>query len=658
MLKRITLFCLLFFTSVCLSFGQNCPPVQNLPDTIAACNGASVQLNPGFTNPSGTSFDTTWTPSTGLSNPNIINPTVTVGSSGQKYVLSVLWLAGSNLVVNGDFSSGATGFTSSYVPGTGGSFGPLSNAGEYLVTTNPSLAHTLFASFGDHTTGTGQMMVINGASAANVSLWCQSITVQPNTLYDFSTWVATAYAQSPAVLQFSINSVLLSTAFTAPSSTGIWSQFHTTWFSGSNSTANICIVNQNTAFNGNDFVLDDIVFREVCVSTDSVFVKPVSLQVDIDTIIKRSCHGDSVAFSAIFTGSTPTNFAWTFGDGGTSNLQNPKHTYTASGSYMVKLVATLNGCKDSTTIQINVNNTATVANFNSNPATVCLGKPIQFTSTSSSPGPLIYYWNFGDATTSTASNIAHTYTAAGTYTVTHAVASPGNCTDTVKKTVTVRASDTTDKNIAICKDSSFTFGSQVINTAGHYQQLFQNTYGCDSLVRLDVSISPLPVANFSYVSTLNEPVAFTNSSTNAVTYYWDFGDSTSSTEKDPVHQYTRADNYTPCLTVWSANGCKAKACKALRVEIITSIDVPQAFTPNGDGNNDILYVRGGGIREFTLKLYNRWGQLIFETNDLKRGWDGEFHGTKQDIESVAFVLVATFINNTHFQKQGNITIIR
>lgn len=636
----------------------SCPTVTNLPDTIDACNGATVQLNPGFTGPTGTSMDTTWTPATGLSNPHVINPTVTVGSSGQTYVLSVPWVAGSNLVVNGDFSSGNTGFTSSYIPGTGGSFGPISNAGEYLVTTNPSLAHNLFASFGDHTTGTGQMMVINGASTANVSLWCQSVTVQPNTWYDFSTWVATAYAQSPAILQFSINNVLLATPFTAPSVTGTWSQFHTTWFSGSNTTANICITNQNTAFNGNDFVLDDIAFKEVCISTDSVFVKPVNLQVSIDTLIKRGCHGDSVSFSANFTGSTPASLAWTFGDGGTSNQQNPNHVYTMPGSYTVKLVASLNGCKDSTTIQVNIAGNATVANFNSNPVSVCLGKPIQFTSTSSGPAPLTYYWNFGDATASTSTTQAHTYAAPGTYTVAHAVTSAGNCTDTIKKAVVVKAPDTTDKSIEICKDSSFTFAGQVISAAGQYSHVFTNLDGCDSLVRLDVSISPSPDANFTYVSTLNEPAVFTNGSTNAVTYYWDFGDSTNSTEKDPVHQYTRSDNYTVCLTVWSANGCIAKTCKALRAEIITAIDVPQAFTPNGDGNNDILFVRGGGIREFTLKLYNRWGQLIFETSDLKKGWDGDFHGAKPDMESVAYVLQATFIDNKHFQKQGNITIIR
>ncbi len=81
------------------------------------------------------------------------------------------------LVVNGDFSSGATGFSSDYIPGTGGTYGLLSNAGTYAVSTNPQLTHVNFQSFGDHTTGFGSMLVMNGAEIINQNVWCQTVVV-------------------------------------------------------------------------------------------------------------------------------------------------------------------------------------------------------------------------------------------------------------------------------------------------------------------------------------------------------------------------------------------------------------------------------------------------------------------------------------------------
>src|SRR5699024_6162533 len=108
-----------------------------------------------------------------------------------------------NLVSNGDFSMGNTGFTSTY----GYTPPPSSvlNEGYYSVYTNPNGVHTGFTSFGDHTTGTGRMMILNG-SPSPTSVWCQTIPVTPNTDYDFSAWFANCSASSSGasspILQF------------------------------------------------------------------------------------------------------------------------------------------------------------------------------------------------------------------------------------------------------------------------------------------------------------------------------------------------------------------------------------------------------------------------------------------------------------------------
>src|SRR4051812_31201739 len=100
------------------------------------------------------------------------------------------------LVINGDFSSGNTSFSSSYnyIPG-----GPILNEGEYAIDTNATNVHPSFIG-SDHTTGTGNFMIINGADIPNVSLWCQTISVQPNTVYLFSAWVASMFTNNPASL--------------------------------------------------------------------------------------------------------------------------------------------------------------------------------------------------------------------------------------------------------------------------------------------------------------------------------------------------------------------------------------------------------------------------------------------------------------------------
>lgn len=160
----------------------------------------------------------------------------------------------SNLVTNGDFSSGNSGFSSSY----GYNPGNLTPEGKYDILTNPNDDHSNFSACGDHTSGAGNMMVINGANAAGVTVWCGSVNVTANSSYTFSTWVASVHPTSPAILQFSINGVNLGSTFTASSTTCNWQQFCETWNSGVSTTASICIVNQNTAATGNDFALDDI----------------------------------------------------------------------------------------------------------------------------------------------------------------------------------------------------------------------------------------------------------------------------------------------------------------------------------------------------------------------------------------------------------------
>jgi len=163
-------------------------------------------------------------------------------------------------VVNGDFSAGNIGFNSSYAYLAPAGQHTLYPEGAYTVDTNPNNVHDAWTSFGDHTTGQGLMMIVNGATVDGVSVWGETgISVAQNTTYYFSTWVASSYPVSPAILDFSINGASVG-GLTASTTTGLWQQFYTTWNSGSNTTVDLALVNHNTAYSGNDFALDDIAF--------------------------------------------------------------------------------------------------------------------------------------------------------------------------------------------------------------------------------------------------------------------------------------------------------------------------------------------------------------------------------------------------------------
>jgi len=153
-------------------------------------------------------------------------------------------------------------------------------------------------------------------------------------------------------------------------------------------------------------------------------------------------------------------------------------------------------------------------------------------------------------------------------------------------------------------------------------------------------------------------VTFVNQSIGAASYLWEFGDGTVSTETNPVHQYNKTGTYDVCLLATNAAGCVDTVCKQVAAIVIPLFDVPNAFSPNNDGRNDVLMVRGFGIAKFNLKIFNRWGQLVFESNDPTIGWDGRFKGAIQPMDAYAYAVSVEFSDGTKTNKTGNITLLR
>lgn len=252
---------------------------------------------------------------------------------------------GPNLVTNGDFSvTGPLTFPSS----SGYNFTSSNTIeGEYFIGNAPASFNNGFEDCDDHTpTSDGNMMIVNGNSSFLTQVWCQTISITPNTNYSFNCWIASLTGASPANLLFSINGNTLGVGILADSTTCTWKKFCQLWNSGTATTAQICIVNNNLTAQGNDFALDDISF-ERCSSTpvDTCCTTLEAFCDRLDNNVVLSVDND-LCKAILTVNNLPSCdiIQWVdWGDGhqdpGPANGSMAMHTYNGSGTYSVCYLA-------------------------------------------------------------------------------------------------------------------------------------------------------------------------------------------------------------------------------------------------------------------------------------------------------------------------------
>ncbi|MBI5387029.1 MAG: hypothetical protein HZA90_20335 [Verrucomicrobia bacterium] len=175
--------------------------------------------------------------------------------------LNLLFAPITELIVNGDFEAGNAGFSNDYV------YSPadMTPQGVYCVVANPASVMSNWGSFGDHTTGTGLMLLANGDANPTNTVWRQTILVATNAAYLFSAWAASAYPENPARFFFFVNGQQQGNSVVLPSANGLWQNYSVIWSSSNSVTALLEIRMLSTEFFGNDFVLDDLSFRRLAV---------------------------------------------------------------------------------------------------------------------------------------------------------------------------------------------------------------------------------------------------------------------------------------------------------------------------------------------------------------------------------------------------------
>ncbi|MBX2909719.1 MAG: T9SS type A sorting domain-containing protein [Chitinophagales bacterium] len=280
------------------------------PSAPVICRGDTVKVTANG------ALSYSWSPAIGLSATNIADPKAAPLTTTTYTVSTVA--SSNDLVTNGNFDLGNTGFTSAY-----GFISPSANAatggkglqpeGRFAVDTSAASYHNNFT--GLDNSGSGKFMIINGATIAGQAVWKQTILVQPNTAYNFSTFISSVNEANPANLRFQINGVVLGPNITASTTRGRWAKFTAAWNSGANTSAEIAILNDNTIAGGNDFGLDDISFTSTCVSSSQIAVtvnQPPTVNFAKEDI---SCNGltdGNITVSASGT-LAPYTYKWNTG---------------------------------------------------------------------------------------------------------------------------------------------------------------------------------------------------------------------------------------------------------------------------------------------------------------------------------------------------------
>ncbi len=548
-------------------------PALSLSNDTSICAGACTNLNVA----GGDYF--IWSPYPGMVDSSLttqaVCPIVTTTYTVTSYSV------GPNLIVNGNFTAGNTGFSSSYTYAF-----PNTTQGEYYVGTNPQLWNGSVSPCGDHTSGVGNMMMVNGSPAPNTNVWCQTVNVSPNTDYLFSTWVTPVYAVNLPTLQFSINGSPLSTPFTPNGPNCNWEEFFTTWNAGVNTTANICIVNQNTNINGNDFGLDDISFSPVCTQTGMVDVTVVPLPVPAVNNTGPYCAGDLIQLNSPSGSATDD---WTGPAGYTANdVQNPSipnATIAMDGIYTVTVTDAI-GCFGTATTTVVVN--ALPVPIIANDGPVCEGGTINLTS----GGGNTYSWigpnGFNDPVNQNPVLNNMIPLQSGMYTVT--VTDINNCSVTATTNVLVNSLPAVNANInsPVCEGLSFTLtgtgavnydwtgpnGFTVINDpapqvnnstmqdAGTYTVTGTDGNGCSATATVIAVVNPSPVAGFTSDLTSGcTPlcVNFTDNSnitgSTIVSWTWTLESQNPMSGPNTSVCFNDPGSYDVSLTVASAEGC-------------------------------------------------------------------------------------------------------
>lgn len=423
-----------------------------------------------------------------------------------------------------------------------------------------------------------------------------------------------------------------------------------------------------------------------------------------DFTISNVCRGFSIQptnTSTIGNGESITSHQWYYNGSLASSAQNPTIISNLDGSSTMRLkVTSAKGCTDEITKTFDVY-TLPVARFTY--SDTCLGMTTAFVDNSTiTSGTIdVYDWTYNDGVVDNGNYVIRTYPADGNYSLKHVVTSNFGCKDSITRNFKIapkpQLNVTPDKltgcmpllvnfansstiNSGTINNLSWDFGdgttgtgvtpSKVYNAAGNYQVIVYGTSNanCKDTFQVGTLIDVLqkPTADFTYSplepSLLFPDVTYSNTSTpDAISFVWDVGDGNTYTSTNVAHTYATAGNFPVRLIATAANGCKDTADQLVYLKLDFFIWIPTVFSPNGDNTNDLFRVYGviPDIQGYSMQIFNRWGEVIFESTNPNESWNGTYEGI--DVYPGSYGYSVRYINyetGRWESKKGAIKVMR
>lgn len=336
-----------------------------------------------------------------------------------------------------------------------------------------------------------------------------------------------------------------------------------------------------------------------------------------------SCVAGPVNFedlSLTEAGQELSQWLWTFGDSQSSQEQNPAHEYYNPGDFQATLQVTdINGCQDNLTQTISYYPAPSVIVVSPGEDYACTGQPLFFEN-QSHPIDETYrvYWEFGDGNTDSLINPYHTYAQSGVYDIYLSITSPWNCF-------------------------------------------------IDTIFPALIEVFESPIAEFDYTpqppSNLEPEVQFTDDSHLAAHWLWLIDENSPfSNEPNPVYIFPDTGLYQVMLIAITQKGCRDTIRKEIDIVPKHTFYIPNAFTPNFDRLNDFFQPKGifFGLRNYQLQIWDRYGELVFESFDLRQGWNGNRHNTGRPLPSGTYLYQLSYVEarGKRIVRKGTLVLIR
>ncbi|GAA5220336.1 hypothetical protein GCM10025777_09660 [Membranihabitans marinus] len=416
-----------------------------------------------------------------------------------------------------------------------------------------------------------------------------------------------------------------------------------------------------------------------------------AITIDESSVFLRSCGEFTIPFrDSSYEERFIKTWAWKFDINGNEEVYNSKDvdvTFPALGNYTGQLIVNEGTeCSDSTDIVISVlpNIEASFDFFYD----TCVAGDVTFNNFSFSDadgGITSYQWDFGDGSQSTLKDVKHLFQSPGLKEVSLLVTDKNQCMATMVQTLSyypIPPLDAFPMNTEIAclpagvvfdnlpppingeYDISWDFGDGEMGTGYQPYHIYegQGVYdvgvdiispiGCSTSVFFPrmVVTQPSPIADFDYSplkpTNLDKEVTFVNQSTDAVSYVWDIPNVGSYTDENIVINFPDSGIYLVALTAIHENGCMDTAFRPVDIEPIVIYTVPNAFSPNNDLTNDEFKGLGVfvGMKDFRIRIYDRWGSQVFTSNDPQEGWDGSMGSQNRAALPGTYVYVVEYLD--------------